>query len=211
VSRAIQQREANISVNIFIERQKTIFPKISNKMRLPNSGIANYILRRDCSVENKPQMPDQPTPNQEQSPPSPEQGNAPSGQDYSRMSTQPISNPGQSSPSPERGNVPSGQDYSQMPPNQSDQQVLPLPNQGPVSDSQATGLPRVSCRGRGLTTMLLGVILAVGGIVLSVISYSSASSAINNGGTGNYIIFTGPIVIGTICASVGFFRWILRR
>ncbi|HWS82955.1 MAG TPA: hypothetical protein VN207_01705 [Ktedonobacteraceae bacterium] len=133
-------------------------------------------------MENKPQIPSQPIPNQEQSLPSSEQENAPS-----------------------------GQDYSQMPPNQSDQQVSPLPNQGPVSDFQATGLPRVSRRGRGLTTMLLGVILAVGGIVLSVISYSSASSAINNGGTGNYIIFTGPIVIGTICASVGFFRWILRR
>jgi len=215
-------------------------------------------------MENKPQMPDQPTPNQEQSPLSPEPGNTPSGQDYSQMPTQPISNSGQSplspepgnaparqnysqmltqpisnqgqsAPSSEPGNVPAGQNYSQMltqplsnqrpgpgnasagqnyqqiPPNQSSQQVSPLPNQGPVSDSQATVLPHVSHRGKGLTTMLLGVILAVGGIVLSVISYTSASSAINNGGTGNYIIFTGPIVIGIICAIVGFFRWILRR
>ena len=162
-------------------------------------------------MENKPQIPSQPIVNPGQSLPSSGQGNAPSGQNYSQMLTQPIVNPGQSPPSSEQGNAPSGQNYSQMPPNQSDQQVSPLPNQGPVSDLQATGLSRVSRRGRGLTTMLLGVILAVGGIVLSVISYSSASSAINNGGTGNYIIFTGPIVIGTICASVGFFRWILRR
>jgi len=181
-------------------------------------------------MENKPQMPDQPTPNQEQSPLSPEPGNTPSGQDYSQMPTQPISNSGQSPLSPEPGNAPARQNYSQMltqplsnqrpgpgnasagqnyqqiPPNQSSQQVSPLPNQGPVSDSQATVLPLVWRRGKGLTTMLLGVILAVGGIVLSVISYSSASSAINNGGTGNYIIFTGPIVIGIICAIVGFFR-----
>jgi hypothetical protein len=59
--------------------------------------------------------------------------------------------------------------------------------------------------------MLLGVILVVGGIVVSVISYSSAISAVGSGGTGYYIIFTGPIVIGAICAIVGFFRWLMGR
>ena len=128
-----------------------------------------------------------------------------------QMPAQPLANPGQSAPSPEPGNAPSGQDYSQMPPNQSYQQVSPQPDQASVLGVQPTGLPRMSRRGRELTMMLLGVILAIGGIALSVISYSSASSAVNNGGTGNYIIFTGPIVIGTICAIVGFFRWILHR
>jgi hypothetical protein len=158
-------------------------------------------------MENKPQMPAQPLSNAGQSSLSSESGNAPSGQDYSQMLTQPLSNAGQSSLSSEPGNAPSGQDYSQMPPNQSYQQVSPQPDQA----VQPTGLPRVSRRGRELIMMLLGVILAIGGIVLSVISYTSASSAVNNGGTGNYIIFTGPIVVGTICAIVGFFRWILRR
>jgi hypothetical protein len=128
-----------------------------------------------------------------------------------QMPAQPLSNPGQSAPSSEPGNAPSGQNYSQMPPNQSYQQVSHQPDQASVLGMQPTALPRVSRRGRELTMMLLGVILAIGGIALSVISYSLASSAVNNGGTGNYIIFTGPIIIGTICAIVGFFRWIPRR
>lgn len=57
--------------------------------------------------------------------------------------------------------------------------------------------------------MLRGVILLVGGIVLSLISYSCASSAADNGGTGYYTIFTGAVVVGAIYAIVGFFRWIM--
>src|SRR5437879_1138973 len=159
---------------IFIERQQNIFSEISNKMRTLSNGIINYIyLRRDYGMENKPQMPAQPLSNpgqsslssesgnapsgqnysqmltqplssQQQSAPSPEPGDVPSGQDYSQMLTQPLSNPVQSSLSSEPGNAPSGQDYSQMPPNQSYQQVSPLPDQASVLGVQLTGLPRVS-------------------------------------------------------------------
>ena len=66
-------------------------------------------------------------------------------------------------------------------------------------------------RGRGLTMVLRGVILVVGGIVLSLISYSCASSVAENGGTGYYTIFTGAVVIGVIYTIIGFFRWITGR
>jgi hypothetical protein len=59
--------------------------------------------------------------------------------------------------------------------------------------------------------MLQGVILVVGGIVLSLISYSCASSVAENGGTGYYTIFTGAVVIGVIYTIIGLFRWIAGR
>src|SRR5436853_6162225 len=93
----------------------------------------------------------------------------------------------------------------QMSPNQSYQQVPSLPNQGLVPDPQPARPRRVSRRSRGLTMMLRGTILVVGGIVLSLISYSCASSVADNGGTGYYTIFTGAIVIGVIYAIIGCF------
>lgn len=112
---------------------------------------------------------------------------------------------------PYQGYPPSAQGYPQMLPDQSYQQIPPQPNQGFVPDPQLARPRRVLRRSRGLALMLLGVILVVGGLVLSVISYSSASSTAESGGTGNYILFTGPVVIGAICAIVGFFRWIMSR
>jgi hypothetical protein len=109
---------------------------------------------------------------------------------------------------------------SQLPPNQGYlpislsqpyQQMSSQPNQGPVSGSQSSRPRRVLRRSRGLTMMLQGVILIVGGIVLSLISYSCASSVADTGGAGYYTIFTGAVVIGAIYAIVGFLRWILGR
>ena len=76
---------------------------------------------------------------------------------------------------------------------------------------QQAGLRRVLCRSKGLRLLLLGIVLVIGGIVLSIISYSFANFTVNSGGTGYYTIFTGAVVIGAICAIIGFFRWILGR
>jgi len=66
-------------------------------------------------------------------------------------------------------------------------------------------------RSRRLRQMLVGVVLIVGGILASVISYSFASSAAQSGSTGYYIIFTGAIVIGAIYTIIGFVCWIMGR
>jgi uncharacterized membrane protein len=133
-------------------------------------------------MENQPQMPSQLTSNQGQYPP-------PSYQEF----------------------LPPAQDYPQTPPNQFYQHRSLQPNQELTLAPQPTRLQHVSRKNRELIIAFLGVLLVVVGIMLSTISYSLASSAVNNGGTGNYIIFTGPIIIGTICAITGFFRWILVR
>jgi hypothetical protein len=157
-------------------------------------------------MESNPQMPHQSAPNQGQDP---HQGYAPSTQEaYPQMSVQPGQYP---PPSPYQGYVASPQGYSQTVPNPPYQQMSPLPNQGPMSGSQSGRPPRILRRSRGLKMMLRGVILLVGGIVLSLISYSCASSAADSGGTGYYTIFTGAMIIGAIYAIFGFFRWIMGR
>ena len=117
--------------------------------------------------------------------------------------SQPTSNQGQYPLPSYQGFPPLAQGYPQMLSNQFYQEVTLGP--------QPTRPRHVSRKNRELIIALLGVLLVVIGIMLSTISYSLASSAVNNGGTGNYIIFTGPIVIGTICAITGFFRWIMCK
>jgi hypothetical protein len=128
-----------------------------------------------------------------------------------QMPSQPTSNQGQYPPPSHQGFPPPAQGYPQMPSNQSYQDRFLQPNQEITLGLEPTQPQYVSRKNRELIIALLGVLLVVVGIILSTISYSLASSAINNGGTGNYIIFTGPIVIGIICAIGGFFRWILVR
>ena len=120
-------------------------------------------------------------------------------------------NQGQYASPPYQGYPPSAQSYPQMSPNQSYQQVPPLPNQTSMPDSQRAGLRGALCRSKGLRLLLLGIVLVIGGIVLSVISYSFAIFAVNDGGAGNYTIFTGAVVMGAVCAIIGFFHWILSR
>ena len=162
-------------------------------------------------MENNPQMPSQPTPNQGQYPPPLYQGYPPSAPDYPQMPSQPTPNQGQYPPPSYQGYPPSSSGYPQMPPNQSYPQVPPQPNQGLAPSPQPARPRRVLRRSRGLRQMLVGVILVVGGILASVISYSFASSAAQSGSTAYYTIFTGAIVIGAIYTIVGFFRWIMGR
>lgn len=159
-------------------------------------------------MESDPQMPFQPIPNQGQYSPD---GYSPSAQGYSQMSSQRVSDQGQYSSPPYQGYPPSAQGYSQMSPNQFYQQMSSLPNRGSMLGSQSGRPQRVLRKSRGRTMMLRGVILVVGGIVLSLISYSCASSVADNGGTGYYTVFTGTMVLGAIYAIFGFFRWILGR
>jgi hypothetical protein len=149
-------------------------------------------------MESNSQLSSQPTPNQ---------GYPPSTLGYPQIPSQPTPNQRQY-PLSYQGYPPSAQGYQQMPPKQPYQQVSPQPNQGFVPSLQRARLWHALRRSRGLALMLLGGILIVGGIVLSVISYSFASSAAGNG---YYTIFTGPIVIGIICTIFGFFRWIMGR
>jgi hypothetical protein len=157
-------------------------------------------------MESNSQMPSQSIPNQGQNSPPSQQGYSPPTQEgYPQIPPQPFSQQEQYSPPPLQGYPLSAQSYSQ--PTQPYQQRSSLPNQGLNS-----GRPqRVRRTSRGLTIMLRGVILVVGGIVLSLISYSCASSVAENGGTGYYTIFTGAVVIGVIYTIIGFFRWILGR
>jgi hypothetical protein len=120
-------------------------------------------------------------------------------EDMPQMSSQLTSNQGQYPP---QGYLSPVSGYSQMPPNQSYQQEPSQPNVMPDS-------PHILRRGLGM--ILWGVLLVIGGTVLSIISYSCASSVANSGGTGYYTIFTGAIVIGAIYAIAGFFRWLLGR
>ncbi len=168
-------------------------------------------LKEKLHMENNPQMPSQPTPNQGQYPPPPYQGYPPSVPGYPQMPSQPTPNQGQYPSPPYQGYPPSAPDYPQMPPNPSYQQVPSQPNQGLALSPQPARLRRVLRRSRGLRQMLVGGILVVGGILASVISYSFASSAAQSGSTGYYTIFTGAIVIGAIYNIVGFFRWIMGR
>lgn len=110
---------------------------------------------------------------------------------------------------PPQGYLPPVSGYPQMPPNQSYQQEPSQPNSTYMSGPQRARPPCMSHRSRGLRMILRGVLLVIGGTVLSIISYSCASSVADNGGTGYYTIFTGAIVIGAIYAIAGFFRWLL--
>lgn len=162
-------------------------------------------------MESNSQMPSRPILHQGQYSPLYE-GYSPSPQEgYPQMPSQPTIQQGQYPPPFNQGYPPSAQGYPQIAPNQPYQQMSSQPTQGPVSGSQPGRSRRVLRRGRGLTMMLRGVILIVGGIVLSIISYSCASSVADNGGTGYYTIFTGAVVIGVIYAIVGLVRWILGR
>ncbi|HEY4035867.1 MAG TPA: hypothetical protein VGL94_18070 [Ktedonobacteraceae bacterium] len=125
--------------------------------------------------------------------------------------SQSVSNQGQYASPPNQGYPPSAQSYPQMPPNQSYQQAPPLPNQASMPDPQRAGLRGALSRSKGLRLLLLGIVLVIGSIVFSVISYSFAIFAVNSGGTGYYTIFMGAVVVGAICAIIGFFRWILGR
>jgi hypothetical protein len=122
-----------------------------------------------------------------------------------QMPSQLIPNQGQYPP---QGYLPPVSGYPQMPPNQFYQQEPSLPNSTYMPGLQRAKPPRMSRRSRGLAMILRGVLLVVGGIVLSMISYSCASSIADNGGTGYYTIFTGAIVIGAMYAIVGFIRWL---
>lgn len=156
-------------------------------------------------MESNSQMPSQSVPNQGQNSP-PYQGYSPPTQEgHPQIPPQPFSQQGQYPPPPFQEYPPSAQGYSQ--PTQPYQQRFSLPNQ----DLNSGRPQRVRRRSRGLTMMLRGVILVVGGIVLSLISYSCASSVAENGGTGYYTIFTGAVVIGVIYTIVGLFRWIAGR
>jgi len=124
-------------------------------------------------------------------------------EDMPQMPSQLTSNQGQYPP---QGYLPPVSGYSQMPPNQSYQQEPSQPNV-----TSMPGPPHILRRNRGLGMILWGVLLVIGGTVLSIISYSYASSVANSGGSGYYTIFTGAIVIGAIYAIAGFFRWLLGR
>ncbi len=128
-----------------------------------------------------------------------------------QMPSQAIPGQGQYPPPPYQGYPPPVQGYPQVSPNQPYQQVPPQFNQGFVSGQQQARPRRVLRRSRGLRQMLVGVLLLVGGILASSISYSFASSAAQSGGTAYYTIFTGAIVIGAIYTILGFFRWIMGR
>src|SRR5690348_12575094 len=102
-------------------------------------------------------------------------------------------NQGQYASPPYRGYPPSAQSNPQRPINQSYQQVPPQPNQTSMPVSQQAGLRDALRRSKGLRLLLLGLVLVIGGILLSVISYSFAVLAVNGGGAGNYTIFTGAV------------------
>jgi hypothetical protein len=63
----------------------------------------------------------------------------------------------------------------------------------------------------GAAMMARGAILAVVGIVISMISYSCASAAASSGSTGYYTVFYGAIVIGINYFIVGFFKMLAGR
>lgn len=74
--------------------------------------------------------------------------------------------------------------------------------------SSTPSRPRpVRRRQSGLQQMLYGIVLAVIGVIATVISNAIASST----GSSTYIVFTGLIIVGVIYAIWGFFRWITKR
>ena len=63
----------------------------------------------------------------------------------------------------------------------------------------------------GSALMLRGGLMAVVGIVVSIISYSAAQSQAETSGSGTYAVFSGLIVIGAIYFIMGLIRWLKTR
>ena len=63
----------------------------------------------------------------------------------------------------------------------------------------------------GTALMLRGGLMAIVGIVITVISYSIAQSQAESGGSSTYIVFTGLIVFGVIYFLMGLVRWLKTR
>ena len=62
-------------------------------------------------------------------------------------------------------------------------------------------------RQSGLQQMVYGLILAVAGVVLTIVARVVATSL----GASVTVVFTGLIIVGVVYAIVGFFRWIMKR
>jgi len=62
-------------------------------------------------------------------------------------------------------------------------------------------------RQSGLQQMMYGLLLAVAGVILTVVVRVIATSI----GASYTIVFSGLIVVGIIYAIIGCFRWITKR
>jgi uncharacterized membrane protein len=62
-------------------------------------------------------------------------------------------------------------------------------------------------RQSGLQQMVYGLVLAVVGVILTVVVRVIATSI----GASYTIVFSGLIAVGIIYALIGFFRWIMKR
>ena len=63
----------------------------------------------------------------------------------------------------------------------------------------------------GAALMVRGGLMAIAGIVITAVSYSSAQSQADSGGSGTYVVFTGLIVFGVIYFFIGLVRWLKTR
>jgi len=62
-------------------------------------------------------------------------------------------------------------------------------------------------RQSGPQQMLYGLLLAVVGVILTVVARVIATSL----GASYTVVFSGLIVVGVIYAIIGFFRWVTKR
>lgn len=149
-------------------------------------------------MDNTPQMP--PAYQGPQQYPS----QSPSFQEYSSPSS--YTPPAYQPPTPAQPYQPYPQ-YQQMPPNQG----------VPVQPNAQAARPRRRTRyswmrnASGTALMLRGGLMAVIGIVITVISYSVAQSQADSGGSGTYVVFTGLILFGVIYFFIGLVRWLKTR
>ncbi len=130
----------------------------------------------------------------------------------------PAAYPSQSPSFQEYSSLPSQPAYQQPAPGQPYQQYPQMPPNQAVPPNAQTAMPKRRAgryswmrNASGPALMVRGGLMAIVGIVITVISYASAQSQADTSGSGTYVIFTGVIVIGAIYFIMGLIRWISTR